>query len=49
MIHLPGSNGEVKAFAQSEVERRLLTIKALQRLRDDAFDKFVRSIIKVKE
>ena len=49
MIHLPGPDGEVKAVPYSEVETRLRELKRKQRLRDDAFNEFVKSFLKVKE
>jgi hypothetical protein len=49
MIHLPGPDGEVKAFPYSEVETRLRELKRKQRLRDAAFKEFIKSFLKVKE
>jgi len=49
MIYLPGPDGEVKAYPQSEVEQRLAAIKASKELRDKLFQKFVFAVTKVKE
>jgi hypothetical protein len=49
MVHLPGPDGEVKAFPYSEVEIRLAELRKKHQLRDAAFKEFVKSFLKVKE